>query len=133
MCRLCDICVIRFDHHCVWLNTCIAANNLRWFLAFVAWHVALCAYGVILCSALVYKIGVQVAAGDQAVLSWIGEKRLHNYTHLLPRIWGRAVTIVGNVSNSEVPWAAVGAANLPLVSLSCYAQLQSGCGLYILT
>lgn len=45
-CPACGLCVARFDHHCLWLNGCVGANNLRWFLLFLLSNVLLCAYGV---------------------------------------------------------------------------------------
>lgn len=113
--RVCEVCVMRFDHHCVWLNTCIAAKNLRWFLAFVGFHALLCAYGAVFSGVLIYFIAVKVAAGDISVVAWLGERRLLNYQRFLPQIWGRAVTIIGNVGDSQIPWAVVYAANIPLV------------------
>lgn len=39
-CRVCDCCVHRFDHHCVWVNNCIGAWNARYFLIYLATLVA---------------------------------------------------------------------------------------------
>jgi len=35
-CRLCNKCVDGFDHHCLWLNTCVGSYNYRAWLGFVA-------------------------------------------------------------------------------------------------
>ncbi|KAM9476692.1 palmitoyltransferase ZDHHC13 isoform 2-T2 [Clarias gariepinus] len=34
-CRLCDICVMDYDHHCLFLNRCVGQSNHRVFLLFV--------------------------------------------------------------------------------------------------
>eukprot|EP00421_Protoceratium_reticulatum_P066494 CAMPEP_0168409216 /NCGR_PEP_ID=MMETSP0228-20121227/27070_1 /TAXON_ID=133427 /ORGANISM="Protoceratium reticulatum, Strain CCCM 535 (=CCMP 1889)" /LENGTH=307 /DNA_ID=CAMNT_0008422923 /DNA_START=62 /DNA_END=985 /DNA_ORIENTATION=+ len=34
-CRQCDKCVDGFDHHCLWLNTCVGAKNYRPWVVFV--------------------------------------------------------------------------------------------------
>ncbi|NXJ04745.1 ZDHC4 palmitoyltransferase, partial [Odontophorus gujanensis] len=34
-CSFCDTCVHRFDHHCVWVNNCIGAFNVKYFFLYL--------------------------------------------------------------------------------------------------
>ena len=36
-CYTCDRCVKEFDHHCIWLGTCVAARNYKTFMHFLLW------------------------------------------------------------------------------------------------
>jgi len=50
-CSLCGACIARHDHHCAWINSCVGANNLRWFLGFLLSNCIMCSYGALLTAA----------------------------------------------------------------------------------
>jgi palmitoyltransferase len=34
-CKECGMCIYKMDHHCPWVNNCVGAKNLKYFLQFV--------------------------------------------------------------------------------------------------
>lgn len=47
-CRICNRCVLQFDHHCVWLNNCVGYSNVRSFILTLFYITTACWYGVLL-------------------------------------------------------------------------------------
>jgi hypothetical protein len=70
-CRTCNRCVFKFDHHCGWLNNCVGYRNARWFIAFLAFHALLCAYGVGLVMAVLAQVSELHRAGDPTITEWL--------------------------------------------------------------
>ena len=43
-CRVCDYCVSRFDHHCIWINNCVGQKNHLHFMVFLVNHMVVLQY-----------------------------------------------------------------------------------------
>lgn len=48
-CQVCDKCVEKFDHHCPWVNNCIAAKNLGFFFGFINMMWITLAFTILIC------------------------------------------------------------------------------------
>ena len=42
---MCNICVEKFDHHCIWINQCVGLHNYKYFIVFLFLHALVCTYG----------------------------------------------------------------------------------------
>lgn len=71
-CRVCNVCVEKFDHHCIWINQCAGANNYRWFLLFLFFHLIICIYG--------FVAGMLIFLGDMTMKRLAGINFKHNVT-----------------------------------------------------
>ncbi|XP_045923660.1 palmitoyltransferase ZDHHC23-B isoform X1 [Micropterus dolomieu] len=45
-CRICGVCVLRLDHHCVWINSCVGQANHRSFLLTLFLFLLTSLYGI---------------------------------------------------------------------------------------
>ena len=77
-CRTCMRCVVKMDHHCPWVNNCVAIFNQKYFLLFLFWTALCCFYSGFL---LVMRFISCTSSGPQRMCTITG--------------W-RAVACVGN-------------------------------------
>lgn len=54
-CRMCDRCVVRFDHYCGWVACCLGIYNTRYFLLFLVVHAVAMFHGGIVAIQIVME------------------------------------------------------------------------------
>ncbi|XP_051969915.1 palmitoyltransferase ZDHHC23-B-like isoform X2 [Xyrauchen texanus] len=45
-CRICGVCILRLDHHCVWINSCVGQANHRSFLLMLVFFLLTSLFGI---------------------------------------------------------------------------------------
>lgn len=81
-CSLCDACVAKFDHHCIWINNCVGVGNHKYFLGFLFSHLVLCFYGCGMGSTILYEIVVQKDLFSAVFVDPVTRER-HQATYLV--------------------------------------------------
>lgn len=66
-CRRCDKCVVGFDHHCLWLNTCVGSGNYRPWLVFICLMFAWVALGSCISLSSLWRNYLFVSSGRLSV------------------------------------------------------------------
>ncbi|KAJ1504575.1 palmitoyltransferase swf1, partial [Coelomomyces lativittatus] len=72
-CSMCKGCIMRLDHHCVWINNCVGHKNIHYFIYFLASILWICAYGAYLCLLLSIpnlNFSLLHIHGIQSFMSW---------------------------------------------------------------
>ncbi|KAK9527736.1 hypothetical protein VZT92_014271 [Zoarces viviparus] len=114
-CRICGVCVLRLDHHCVWINSCVGQTNHRSFLLTLVFFLLTSLYAIslvlqsvcpdqLLFTALLYCPGVydQYSAALCFTCAWYSSIVTCGLLHLL---MVQVINVSHNVTEREARMA----------------------------
>ncbi len=99
-CRHCGRCVSRFDHHCPWIDNCVAEKNRRQFLGLAIFQTVSTWYYVVLCGMYLHQ------HTNNEVVAWLFTLLLMIHAMLVGS-WGIMLTVehinlaITNITTNE--------------------------------
>lgn len=113
-CPDCNVCVMRFDHHCPWISQCVGQRNYKYFFAYLWSLTLLCCYtGAFL---TVYAFGFWASIDRRALVRQIGGQRdavLYNGLLIVAVALGVLIGAAPRARRRSVPRTARAAARPP--------------------
>ncbi|KAF9926010.1 hypothetical protein FBU30_004303 [Linnemannia zychae] len=67
-CKECNQCVLRMDHHCPWVNSCIGYNNLKFFYLFILYGSLLSIW--VICTTIPIIVSAYHQCEQDSLMTW---------------------------------------------------------------
>ena len=97
-CAICNVCVAKHDHHCIWVMNCLGRENYVFFMSLLLSLSALLSWGAYLAYGILDRILQNNLSHDDGVISsihWSQGKTWSQYFHMLGWAFAKDFSIGG--------------------------------------
>ncbi|TIA90812.1 hypothetical protein E3P99_01405 [Wallemia hederae] len=94
-CRACNRCVLKYDHHCPWINQCVGIGNERYFVLFMIYLSTACCIVSLMGYSVVFHVVLPLRGSEEWSARYYSPAFLVMLTWMLALFIGAVVGVMG--------------------------------------